>query len=167
MKAKLFVLFMLLAIFASAACGSPAPIAQTAPQSPSVIKLVENNDDVKNVYTTYRGDGGYEDVSLEEGIAEVQFLCSDKQSFTFSVGVASTLNTSELTVTDCPALLTGVHVQIVNTSTHYGFDCRNCTIVYNGEWEYGEGVSAWRGTVTITKTGTESPSLYLVPISQP
>lgn len=166
---SLFVLFVLILT----ACGSPAPVVQSTPQPPSKIELVENGDDVKDVHITSHGVGEYEDVSLEEGMAEAQFLCSetfkDLPGYTFSVGVASLLNTSELLVTDCPALAIGVRTQIVNTSTHFYFECRNCTIAFAGEYEYGEGVSAWRGIVTVTVTpgNTEPAVLVLIPVALP
>lgn len=164
---NLFVSLFVLSALVLTACGSPSPIA-TVSQPPSVITLVENNDDVKNIYTTSHADGGYEDVSLEAGMAEAQFLCGEKQAFTFSVGNASTLNASDLLVTECPDLATGIRAQIVNTTTHYGLDCQNCSVTFAGEWEYGNGVSAWRGTIKVVTTpGVEPAKLVLVPVTMP
>jgi len=67
-----------------------------------------------------------------------------------------------------PELLTGVNVQIVNTQTVFGFDCQHCNISFTGEWEIGNGVTVWRGTITITPRSTDkTPSLALYPLNQP
>lgn len=161
--ASLLVLFSI----ALAACGSPAPaIATATPKAPeSIVKLVENGDDVKNIYTTSHGFEGYDDVSLEQGMVAAQVMCKVQKSI--SAGSASTLNTSPLSLEDCPELATGVKMQIVNTQTAYSFECQNCNVTFDGTWEYGDGVRVWRGTVRITRTNDKEPVLNLVPLSQP
>lgn len=132
--------------------------------SPSIIRLVENGDDVKDSYTS-GGPYGYDDISLESGMAAAQILCETRYSI--SAGTASLLNTHELTLDDCPELLDSVQVQIVNTATSYGLDCRHCDVTFDGEWEYGDGISAWRGTIQIIPLSDETPSLFFTPITLP
>ncbi len=162
----LFVLFFVLFPLILAACNAPAIVVETPTEPPSKIELIENGDAVKNVHTVSHGAGEYEDVSLESGMAEAQILCGNPE-YTFSVGSYGLMNVSELSLSDCPDLATGVKVQLVGTSTKYGFDCWNCTIAMAGEWEIKDGISAWRGTVTITSISSEEPMLRLVPVTMP
>lgn len=157
---------MILAAALSGCCARvSAQVEKPTPKPESVVKLVENNDNEKNIYTTSHGFNRFDDVSLEKDMAAAQVMCKVQQSI--SVGGPSMLNADELTVEKCPELLTGVRMQVVDTQTKYSFDCRNCSVSFDGAWEYGQGVSTWRGTVRITPTSNKTPSLYLVPLRQP
>ena len=158
-------LFTFVLVLTACSSGVPQVVATATPEPPSKVRLVENGDEVKNLYTTSHGFGTYEDVSLEQGMAAAQIMCVNQQ--TISAGNASLLNVYELNFDNCPELLSGVRAQIVNTETKYTFDCRNCTVTFTGEWEYGEGVSVWRGTIRIMATSDASPSLVFIPLRQP
>jgi hypothetical protein len=158
------VIFLILA-FVLTACDSDFRLFKATPKPSSVVKLVENNDGKKDIYNTSHGLNSFDDVSLEQGMAAAQIMCKVQRSI--SAGSASMLNASPLTLDNCPELSTGVRIQIVNTKTSYSFDCRNCTVDFNGDWEEGRGVRVWRGLVRITRTNDEEPTLYLVPLTQP
>lgn len=147
--------------------GGPEVVVTVAPfEPPSKIEIVENEDDVKNAYTTRNKLGKYDNVSLEEGMAVAQIMCSRQHKITITVGNANPLNTYELTLDECPELLSGVPAQIVNTETTFSFECQNCTVGFVGELEYGEAYSVWRGNILVEPSNNGLPVLFLIPISE-
>ena len=151
-------------------CGSVArnfapPDGMTTQTPETFVQLVDNGDDVKDVRSVAHEWATFDDIYLEQGTAAAQILCSSTQNV--SVGSASALNAAEYTSDRCPELLLGVRAQIVNTQTVYAFDCRHCTVSFEGKWESGNGVKVWRGTIQITATSDKTPSLVLYPLNQP
>ena len=170
MKFTKLLLIVLLALLV--ACGSKAQntvqpvVVTTSKPTETIVQIVDDGDSDKDVHTVSRGGIGFDDVYIEQGMADAQILCSVKQNI--SVGSASLLNAVEYTIAQCPELLTGVEIQIVNTQTSIVFDCGNCTISFSsGNWEIGKGVKVWRGIITIKPTSEKMPDLVLYPLNQP
>ena len=170
MKRTFWIMLVLVSMLAACAPkhieATPTPIVTSTPTPLSRVELVEDNDGKREIKTIGHADG-FEDVMLERNFAEAQFLCHT-MSISFTVGNASARNADTLTLDKCPALLAGVELQVVNTQTAYSFDCSNCTIEFDGQWEIGKGVRVWRGTIRITPIDDQEEFyLVLVPLQQP